>query len=101
MMSLAKAVPSSLKDCECKRITLRKCPPVPYVPKKDVVKEIVRLDSRMTRVSRPRLEKVWNYVSPSGTQGLAKLFSCMWDLLWTQSRNKDTSRPTKKPMKPT
>jgi hypothetical protein len=41
MMSLAKAVLGSLKDCECKRITLSKCPLVPYVPKKDVVQEMV------------------------------------------------------------
>jgi hypothetical protein len=40
-MSLAKAVPDGLKDWECKRITLREHPPVPYVPKKDVVQEMV------------------------------------------------------------
>jgi hypothetical protein len=40
-MILAKAALEGLKDCECKRITLRKCPPIPYVPKKDSVQETV------------------------------------------------------------
>ncbi len=40
-MSLAKAVPDGLKDCECERTTLHKWPLVPYVPKKDVVQEMV------------------------------------------------------------
>ncbi len=40
-MSLAKAVPDGLKDYECERTTLRKCPPVLYVPKKDIVQETV------------------------------------------------------------
>ncbi len=40
-MSLAKAVPEGLKDCKCKKIVLRKCPPTPYVPKKDCVQETV------------------------------------------------------------
>ncbi len=50
-----------------------------------------------TRVSRLQLEKPQNYVSPSGILGCAKPFSCTWDQLWMQSRNKDISRPTKKP----
>ncbi len=41
MMCLAKAAPEGLKDCECKRITLCKCPPIPYVPEKDSVQETV------------------------------------------------------------
>jgi hypothetical protein len=40
-MSLAKAVPEGLKDHECKRISLCKCPPVPYVPEKDSIQETV------------------------------------------------------------
>jgi hypothetical protein len=40
-MSLVKAVPNDLKDRKCKRITLHKSPPVPYVPKKDIVQETV------------------------------------------------------------
>jgi hypothetical protein len=40
-MSLAKVVPDSLRDRECKRTFLRKCPPVPYIPKKDPVQETV------------------------------------------------------------
>ncbi len=39
MMSLVKAVPDGLKGCKCKRITLHKRPPIPYVPKKDSVQE--------------------------------------------------------------
>jgi hypothetical protein len=40
--SLANAAPKGLKDHKCKRITLRKCPPIPYVPtKKDSIQEMV------------------------------------------------------------
>jgi hypothetical protein len=42
-MSLAKAVPKGIKDRECKRFSLRECPPVPYVPEKDPVQETVSL----------------------------------------------------------
>ena len=41
VMSLAKAVPDGLKDCKCKKITLCKCPLIPYVPKEDCVHEMV------------------------------------------------------------
>jgi hypothetical protein len=40
-MNLAKAAPDSLKDCECEKMALRECPPIPYVPKKDSVQETV------------------------------------------------------------
>jgi hypothetical protein len=40
-MSLAKAAPNGLKDRECKKITLRKRPTIPYIPKKDCVQETV------------------------------------------------------------
>ncbi len=38
------------------------------------------------------------YVSPSGIAGCVKPSSCTWEWLWMGSRNKDTSRPTHKPM---
>jgi hypothetical protein len=41
MMSLAKAVPDGLKNCECKRTTLHKHPLVPYVSEKDPPQERV------------------------------------------------------------
>ena len=40
-MSLAKAAPNDLKDCECKKMALREHPPIPYVPEKDSVQETV------------------------------------------------------------
>jgi hypothetical protein len=40
-MSLAKAVPKSIRDKDCKRFALRERPPVPYVPEKDPVQETV------------------------------------------------------------
>jgi hypothetical protein len=40
-MSLVKVVPGSIKDKECKRFALQECPPVPYVPEKDPIQEIV------------------------------------------------------------
>jgi hypothetical protein len=42
-MSLAKAVPESIKDRECERFALQECPPVPYVPEKDPIQETVSL----------------------------------------------------------
>jgi hypothetical protein len=43
MMSLAKAVPDSLRYPECKRTALDKCPPVSFIPEKDEVQEKVSL----------------------------------------------------------
>jgi hypothetical protein len=40
-MSLVKAAPDGLKDCECEKIALRKHPLIPYVPEKDSVQETV------------------------------------------------------------
>ncbi len=40
-MSLVKAVPEGIKDKECKRFALGKCPPVPYVPEKGPIQETV------------------------------------------------------------
>ncbi len=40
-MSLAKVAPDGLKDCECKKLALRERPPIPYVPEKDSVQEMV------------------------------------------------------------
>ncbi len=40
-MSLAKAAPNGLKDCECEKMALRERPPIPYVPEKDSVQERV------------------------------------------------------------
>ncbi len=42
-MSLAKAVPKGIKDRKCKRFALQECPPVPYIPEKDPVQEMVSL----------------------------------------------------------
>jgi hypothetical protein len=45
-MSLLKTVPEGLKPQECKRVKLRKLPPVPYVPMQDEVQdEVVRMQS--------------------------------------------------------
>jgi hypothetical protein len=41
MISLAKAVPDSLKECECKKMALCKRPLIPYVPEKDSVQKTV------------------------------------------------------------
>ncbi len=40
-MSLAKAVPDSLKDHECEKTALHERPRIPYVPEKDCVQETV------------------------------------------------------------
>jgi hypothetical protein len=40
-MSLAKAAPDGLKDHEYKKMALRECPLIPYVPEKDSVQDTV------------------------------------------------------------
>jgi hypothetical protein len=40
-MSLVKAAPDGLKDRKCKKMALRKRPPIPYVPEKDSVQDMV------------------------------------------------------------
>jgi hypothetical protein len=40
-MSLAKAAPDGLKDCECEKMALCKRPRIPYVPEKDSIQETV------------------------------------------------------------
>ncbi len=40
-MSLAKAVPNGIKDKECVSFVLQERPPVPYVPEKDPIQEMV------------------------------------------------------------
>ncbi len=40
-MSLPKAAPGGLKDCECKKMASHECPPIPYVPEKDSVQDTV------------------------------------------------------------
>ncbi len=42
-MSLAKAVSKGIKNRECEMFTLRECPPVPYMPEKDPIQEMVSL----------------------------------------------------------
>ena len=54
-MSLAKAAPKGLKDRECKKITLCKRPPIPYVPEKDCVQETVsalKTESLKTQIGK-------------------------------------------------
>ncbi len=45
MMILVKALTDSLEDRECKRITLRKHPLVPYVPEKEVQEMVSALSN--------------------------------------------------------
>jgi hypothetical protein len=40
-MSLAKAAPNSLKDRKCEKMALRERPPIPYVPEKDSIQDMV------------------------------------------------------------
>jgi hypothetical protein len=40
-MSLEKAVPDSLKDCECKKVVSCEHPQIPHVPEKDCVQETI------------------------------------------------------------
>ncbi len=55
MMSLAKATPEGLKNHECKENTLRKRPPIPYVPEKDSFQEMVsslKAESLKTQIGK-------------------------------------------------
>jgi hypothetical protein len=64
-MSQVKAAPEGLKDHECKRITLQKCPPIPYVPKEDSVQKTVsalKAESLKTQIGKGTELRVsiWN-----------------------------------------
>ncbi len=51
-MSLSKSVPEGLNPRECKRTKLREPPPVPYIPKKDKVREeVAKLCQRQINTS--------------------------------------------------
>jgi hypothetical protein len=92
-MSLTKVVPEGLRNRECKRTVLRKCPPVPYVPKLDPVQETVsalkgrRLKTLIgedTTLHSLRLAQ-WDRGSPSHACGIN--FGCnqeMWTFLRLQ-----------------
>jgi hypothetical protein len=77
-MSLAKAVPNSLNDCECKKITLCKCPLILYIPKKDCVQEMVL--SVKDNHLKMQIDKGMELEFLSGTLGCVKHFSFTWDL---------------------
>ncbi len=68
-MSLAKATPGGLNDCDCKKMALRERPPIPHVPEKDSVQDTVssfkdnHLKTLINEVTEPRAP-VWH----SGTR---------------------------------
>jgi hypothetical protein len=75
-MSLAKAVPDGIKDKECRRFVLQECPPVPYMPEKDPVQEMVsalKSDQSLKITTGEDAERLL----PSGTVVHARPFSCM------------------------
>ena len=51
-MSQAKVVPDSLKASECER-NLNYCPPIPYVPDKDIVQDSVAAKHPAVKVKLP------------------------------------------------
>jgi hypothetical protein len=73
MMSLAKSVPDSLKPQEWERSRLGEPPPVPYVPIKNEVQEVV---SKMRNLQiKTSIEKDTTLNFPCGTiSGPRKLF---------------------------
>jgi hypothetical protein len=94
-MSLAKAVPDGLKDRECKRSVLCKCPPVSYVPEKDPVQEMASAlkDQHLkTHIGEDKTLhlSIWH----NGTQDT--LLMCVGSTLMG-SRNMDISRTMTKP----
>jgi hypothetical protein len=84
--SLAKAVLDGLKDRECKKIALRKRPPIPYVPKKDCVQKTVSAfkDNHL----KTQIGKLRNYVFLSGTPVHTRHPTSMWDLPWKLSKKR-------------
>ncbi len=65
-----------------------------HVPKKDQVQEMVSaLKDHSLKTTRPSISPYGN----RDVQSPSQPFSCMWDWLWTLSRNVDISMTTKKP----
>jgi hypothetical protein len=87
MMSLVKATPEGLKDCKCKRITLPKCSPIPYVPKKDFVHETVfslKAESLKTQIGAGTALRVCIWHSGTGEEAFLMHVGSTMDI------NKDT-----------
>ena len=85
-MSLAKAVPKGIRDKECKRFALQERPPLPYVPEKDPVQEMISA-LKSNQSLKTTIGEYADYVSPSGIVERVRLFSFTRVQTLTQSRN--------------
>ena len=67
-MSLAKVAPKGLKPQECKRNAGQSKPPIPYIPKKDVIQEAVNSGASTLKLNLPhRVElrvPIWSKGTP-------------------------------------
>ena len=52
-MSHAKVAPEGLKPQECERNVGRSRPPIPYVPEKDIIQEVVDSSANMLKLMLP------------------------------------------------
>jgi hypothetical protein len=73
-MSLAKAVPKGIRDKECKRFALQERPPLPYVPEKDPVQEMISA-LKSDQSLKTTIGEYADYTSSSGIVECVRLFS--------------------------
>jgi hypothetical protein len=98
-MSLAKAVPDGVKDSECKKIALRECPPIPYVPKKDCVQETV--SSFKDRHLKTQIGKGMELLVSIWHSSMREAFLMhVGSVLEVIKKKRFTSRPTKMQTRP-
>ncbi len=97
MMSLAKAVPKGIKDKGCKRFALQERPPVPYVPEKDPVQDMISAlksdQSLKTTVGEDAELRI-----PIWHTGTCKAFLMHVSTVLNAIKNGAPSRPTRKPL---
>jgi hypothetical protein len=67
-MSHAKVAPEGLKSQEYERNTGRSRPPIPYIPEKDVIQEVVDSSANMLKFTLPHKVELhvplWSKVTP-------------------------------------
>ena len=66
-MSHAKVAPEGFKPQECERNAGRSKPPIPYIPKKDIIQEAVDSSSNMLKLLLPHKVELCVPVWSKGT----------------------------------
>ncbi len=95
-MSLAKAVPNSIKDKECKRFALQERPPLLYMPEKDPVQQTVSA-LKSDQSLKTTIKEDAELCIPIWHTGMREAFLMHVSTAFGRLRNTAPSRPTRKP----